>query len=68
MALDTNDGNRKLKGSLNPLKLLKLNKGGIDMKAKNLRILTVFLMTVLLLLPGSFALAEKPITIGAPPV
>ena len=36
------------------------------MKAKNLRILTVFLMTVLLLLSGSFALAEKPITIGAP--
>jgi branched-chain amino acid transport system substrate-binding protein len=36
------------------------------MKVKNLRIITVYLTVFLLLLPGSFALAQDPITIGCP--
>ena len=36
------------------------------MKAKNIRIAMIFLIAVLLVVPGQFTLAAEPITIGAP--
>jgi branched-chain amino acid transport system substrate-binding protein len=42
------------------------SKGGLDMKARNLRILAVVLMAVFISLPANTALAKKPIIIGCP--
>jgi branched-chain amino acid transport system substrate-binding protein len=41
-------------------------KGGMDMKMRGIGILVALLAMVFLVLPGTHALAEKPITLGCP--
>ena len=42
------------------------DKGGLEMKKRNLTILTAIVIAIFLTLPANTAMAEKPIIIGAP--